>query len=339
MLLFIAVLNKQFSNASFTDSSEKPVPRNSRKSKKTPRARRMKDNSTLGITYMSDSESIEAKITRTTSRESNRSAGLDVGRKVTPRRSRVAMTTRTRVKSSMNVGRSATVQRSGQNSGGKSGKMSGGYNTETEVTSLYNPAVEDMDKGEEEEEEKVRKTKKGPHYYDLLAEIGEKSTEIFNEQSEENEEECNNKTDVNLSVLDDIFLAEKKSSTTYRKPPPGKRKDKRPVMMASGSDVSMTTDADSMVTDREKEGDLLCNSTLKDDSFDCFTDPLKWKKRKRKVQETGVDRLISEGDEDFLSLFESGKMRKRDRTKDYTRVEIRDDGKSVESCDKTPSLF
>ncbi|XP_069126621.1 DNA excision repair protein ERCC-6-like 2 isoform X2 [Argopecten irradians] len=274
-------------------------------------SRKIKDNPTLGVSYLSDSESLGTKtLTRTSSRESEPLESLEIGRKVKKRKGNVAMTTRTRRPAKRGVG------------GSSRGKIHG---------LAMSPMWSVQDSGTDEE---IQETgQEGPHSTELLDEIGvDAKKDIVTVQ----DDECTPDVSV-YEDLDDIFLCDRKSSKSVRKPPPGRGREKE-TSESKRRDRNVTpgTTADSSVMMPESSNiELHNNSTLKDDSFDCFSDPLKWKKKKKTVPQTGVDKLISDGDAEFLSLFEKGKMKKKDKV--VPVVQIKEDSKSL--AEQTPSLF
>ncbi|XP_033738502.1 DNA excision repair protein ERCC-6-like 2 isoform X2 [Pecten maximus] len=278
--------------------------------------RKMKDNPTLGVSYMSDSESLGAKtITRTSSRDSDPSDSLEIGRKVKKRKGNASMTTRTRRPSKRTTGNSS------HSSGAKIHGLA--------MSPVW--SVQDSDK---EEDEGLRTCQSGPLSTELLEEIG---VDTKKDTVSGKTDECT----LDVSVyedIDSIFLCDRKSSKSVRKPAPGRGRE-REGAEGKGRDRNVppgdTTDRDTSVVVSESNIELLNDSTLKDDSFDCFSDPLKWKKKKKALPQAGVDKLISDGDADFLSLFAKGKMRKKDKV--LPVVEIKDDSKSL--AEQTPSLF
>ncbi|XP_060073499.1 DNA excision repair protein ERCC-6-like 2 [Ylistrum balloti] len=302
-------LSKIFKESPKEQSS--PNRESTSRSKSSKSQRKKKVNPTLGVSYLSDSESLGTKIfMRTSSRESDPSDSIEIGRKVRKKKGNTVMTTRTRLPSK------------GNSSGAKIHGLA--------MSPMW--SVQTYDK-EEEEEEAPRTREAGPQSTELLEEIGLDRKNVVSGQADNTQ---------NMSVyedIDDIFLGGMKSSKSARKPPPGKGKG-REILAGQGKEqndiLGDTTDSEHpSVVSESSDIHLLNDSTLKDDSFDCFNDPVKWKKKKKALPQTGVDKLISEGDSDFLSLFEKGKMKKRNKV--LPIVEIKDDSKDL--VEQTPSLF
>ena len=148
------------------------------------------------------------------------------------------------------------------------------------------------------------------------------------------------------SVLDDLFGKSGGGNKTKRKPAPTKHKT---VKHSAVKTVSEETAADMAGDDRFKEIDnIFCStdsdsdvkletSTLKDDDYDCFDDPRKWKKRKQKPEKepvSAVDKLISDSEADFNSLFTMGKMKRIEKAS----IQV-EENSPVKTCDGSRSLF
>lgn len=135
-----------------------------------------------------------------------------------------------------------------------------------------------------------------------------------------------------LSVLDDIFSDPEECQLKKRRPPPRrgqtlktkssagiKRKDSTvdPLGVPSTSRLRSVGRL-SASSSSEVFSDLMNNSTLIDDDVDCFGEPGQWKKRqkKHKAPTKRIDRLLQETTDDYLKLFESGRLvKKREREK------------------------
>ena len=148
------------------------------------------------------------------------------------------------------------------------------------------------------------------------------------------------------SVLDDLFGKSGGGNKTKRKPAPSKHKTGKHSAVKT---VREETTADIAGDDRFKEIDnIFCStdsdsdvrletSTLKDDDYDCFDDPRKWKKRKQKPEKepvSAVDKLISDSEADFNSLFTMGKMKRKEKAS----IQVEEDS-PVKVCDGSRSLF
>ena len=148
------------------------------------------------------------------------------------------------------------------------------------------------------------------------------------------------------SVLDDLFGKSNGGNKTKRKPAPSKHKT---VKHSVGKTVSEETTADKAGDERFKEVDnIFCStdsdsdvrletSTLKDDDYDCFDDPRKWKKRKQKPEKepvSAIDKLISDSEADFNSLFTMGKMKRKEKAS----IQVEEDS-PVKTYDGSRSLF
>ena len=148
------------------------------------------------------------------------------------------------------------------------------------------------------------------------------------------------------SVLDDLFGKSGGGNKTKRKPAPSKHKTVKHLAVKT---ISEETTADNAGNDRFKEVDnIFCStdsdsdvkletSTLKDDDYDCFDDPRKWKKRKQKPEKepvSAIDKLISDSEADFNSLFTMGKMKRKEKAS----IEVEEES-PVKTCDGSRSLF
>ena len=148
--------------------------------------------------------------------------------------------------------------------------------------------------------------------------------------------ECSNTKDIaNTSVLDDIF-GTSPLKRPVRKPPPGKGRVKKRMDTGYGSeDLFSDSSTTAPSSQDESVAEKITNeSTLKDDLFDCFSDPAKRKQQKRKAN-TIVHKLLSESEDEYKRLFETGKMKKKE--KPVVILPIEQDENPPE--DQTPSLF
>ncbi|XP_067677911.1 DNA excision repair protein ERCC-6-like 2 [Haliotis asinina] len=142
----------------------------------------------------------------------------------------------------------------------------------------------------------------GSNVDELLFQIGrEKEKKLLQDAKEDDDQ-------LGVSILDDLFT----TSTSQRKPAPPKAK-KNENSCDLFSPESSTSEKDADFT-----SDLLNESTLADDSIDCFSEHKKWKKRKASPGKTPgkspgrrVQRLLQESTDDFEKLLESGKLRKK----------------------------
>lgn len=138
-----------------------------------------------------------------------------------------------------------------------------------------------------------------------------------------------------LSVLDDIFSEPEDCQRKKRKPPPSRGQQKwRTTETPAGSKQTGSAAESSAIpstsgprivgrpsapASSDVFSDLMNDSTLLDDGVDCFGEPSQWKKRvkKRKAPTRKIDRLLQETTDDYLQLFESGRLvKKRQREKD-----------------------
>ena len=144
------------------------------------------------------------------------------------------------------------------------------------------------------------------------------------------------------SVLDDFFGKSGADVKPKRKPAPSKSKMAK--SLASTVDKNYEKDSggfkvvDEIFASNDSDSDVkLETSTLKDDDYDCFDDPRKWKKRKEKSDKksmSAIDKLISESETDFNNLFTTGKMKRKETTYKQDREKS-----PVRTCDRSPSLF
>ena len=155
-----------------------------------------------------------------------------------------------------------------------------------------------------------------------------------------------------VSVLDDIFGIPETKGKAKRKPAPSKGKMTKDVDHSDNVKTSKTDDKYSVKqgarfkdvneifcsTSADNDSDLkLETSTLKDDDYDCFDDPRKWKKRKRKPDQepvSAVDKLISDSEAEFDKLFTAGKMKRNNANNKKEK-----ESSSVKSFDRSASLF
>ncbi|XP_046356993.2 DNA excision repair protein ERCC-6-like 2 isoform X1 [Haliotis rufescens] len=193
--------------------------------------------------------------------------------------------------------------------------------------SLFESVPQKLSKHSKEEEQKLVNTElefsetvivdevkvpfvgdEGSDVNELLFQIGncgrerEKKAQLARDAKEDEEQ-------LGVSVLDDLFT----TSTSRRKPAPPKAK-KNENSCDLFSPESSTSEKDADLT-----SDLLNESTLADESIDCFSEHRKWKKRKAspgkspgKSPGRRVQRLLQESSDDFEKLLESGKLRKKD---------------------------
>lgn len=155
----------------------------------------------------------------------------------------------------------------------------------------------------------------------------------------------NNGSYSQVSVLDDLFGISGVQNKTKRKPAPSKGRAAKDLnthkVKVEKSDVHKRENRPKKFeavssTDSDSEVHLEA-STLKDDNYDCFDDPRKWKKRRRKPESTemsAVDKIISDSEADFNKLFASGKLKRTDGT----GVKIKKSS-PVKTSDRSPSLF
>ena len=155
-----------------------------------------------------------------------------------------------------------------------------------------------------------------------------------------------------VSVLDDIFGKSQTKGKVKRKPAPSKGKMAKDVKHSNNVKTSKIDNKYS-----EKQGarfkdvnEIFCStsadsdsdvkletSTLKDDNYDCFDDPRKWKKRKQKPDQepvSAVDKLISDSEAEFDQLFTAGKMKRNNANNKKEK-----ESSSVKSFDRSASLF
>ncbi|KAK3092117.1 hypothetical protein FSP39_025371, partial [Pinctada imbricata] len=310
--------------------------------RKSERSKRL--NETLGVTFddLSDSESQgSVKSRKGITRLSSKEESLEVGLK--------QKSTRGRTKPSTN--RVCETARKPKKS-----KEEPIYLPSCDVSKTEDLDVSDFG-GEEFERprENPRGRRKIVHTAvissdQLLDEIGKQSSE--NESEMDIDENCVKQrlidnevktdggmknTDVNISVLDDIF-GTSSGKRTMRRPPPGSRKKKRADTGYGSGDLF--SDSSTAVSSQDEgvsdKSDLLANeSTLKNDMMDCFTDPPTCKKKAKGRAGKIVSKLLSESEDEYNRLFESGKMKKRE--KPVVIVSI--DSDVMQRSDRTPSLF
>lgn len=147
---------------------------------------------------------------------------------------------------------------------------------------------------------------------DLLQEIYNQKEETAANEKEETEMK-QEKEGPNTSVLDELF-SPSLMDRIKRKPAP-----KKGVQKKTGSDDLFS---DSSLA-KEDEEVIRPDNTLKDDDFDCFSDPSRKKRKKSKAQMI-VSRLIKESEDAYNQL---------------PVVPIGSDLDEVDSCDRSPSLF
>ena len=156
---------------------------------------------------------------------------------------------------------------------------------------------------------------------DLLYRIGHQEDVVESSQRDGN---------LNTSILDDIF------------PSPEKPKRKRAPKQSKKKCQETMNDLDSLpetsVTEDE-EGNFADVSTLKDDGIDVFSDPVKWKSRKRHQKEhvSLVDQMVSDAASDYDDLFKSGKMKKVKKL--VESPQIKSDSDKSSKYDPSASLF
>ncbi|MEW8548416.1 MAG: hypothetical protein AB2693_33345, partial [Candidatus Thiodiazotropha sp.] len=157
-----------------------------------------------------------------------------------------------------------------------------------------------------------------------------------------------------ISVLDDIFGKPETGDKATRKPAPSKGRMAKELAVKHSSNLK-TSKIDDGHSDKQGArfkdvNEIFCStsadsdsdvkleiSTLKDDDYDCFDDPRKWKKRKRKPDKepvSAVDKLISDSEAEFDKLFTAGKMKKNDVNKKKEK-----ESSSAKSFDGSASLF
>ena len=134
-----------------------------------------------------------------------------------------------------------------------------------------------------------------------------------------------------FSVLDDIFLDPDDCHLRKQRPPPKRGQTSRTETSAgiqwkdSTVDHSATPSTSRLKsvgrtgasTSSEVFPDLMNNSTLLDDDVDCFGELAQCTKRqqKRKAPTRKIDRLLQETTDDYLQLFESGRLVKKRQRK------------------------
>jgi hypothetical protein len=123
----------------------------------------------------------------------------------------------------------------------------------------------------------------------------------------------------NVSVLDEIFSSSV-IERTKRKPAPKRNKPSKTKCDGSDDLFSDSLSAEEEVGELSK---VRTDSTLKDEDFDCFTDPSRRKTRRSKAQII-VSRLIAESEATYRRL---------------PVVPIGSELDEVDSCDRSPSLF
>lgn len=148
---------------------------------------------------------------------------------------------------------------------------------------------------------------------DLLQEIYNQKEETAANEKEETEMK-QEKEGPNTSVLDELF-SPSLMERIKRKPAP-----KKGVQKKTGSDDLFS---DSSLAKEDVEEVIRPDNTLKDDDFDCFSDPSRKKRKKSKAQMI-VSRLIKESEDAYNKL---------------PVVPIGSDLDEVDSCDRSPSLF
>lgn len=256
-------------------------------------------NQKLGIAYndISDSESQTNYVRQDSGSVKCSDGSYDVGKKVTPK-SHKKSTTNTRLRSSKSQ-KTCTKTYNSHHQPESSSKTKQYYMEE-----LYHSNSNSESESDGHDPEVLLQT--------MVREPD--SQEVPVDDVKVKKERERDVTDQDMSVLDDIFSNEGSNcNQRKRKPPPSKKqkvknKDLDDLMT---DDSSVINESTSSCTD-EVDG-ILNESTLKDDMFDCFSDPQKWKRRKRKKDKSAlsaVDRLIIEGDEEYEQLFTSGKMKK-----------------------------
>lgn len=147
----------------------------------------------------------------------------------------------------------------------------------------------------------------------LLQEIYNQKEETIAKEKEETKMK-QEKEGPNTSVLDELF-SPSLMERIKRKPAPKKGGQKK-----TGSD-DLFSDSSSAKEDIEEV--IRPDNTLKDDDFDCFSDPSRKKRKKSKAQMI-VSRLIKESEDAYNQL---------------PVVPIGSDLDEVDSCDRSPSLF
>lgn len=106
-----------------------------------------------------------------------------------------------------------------------------------------------------------------------------------------------------FSAVDDIFF--EPASNSKKRPPPSRKR-----CHGAFANISETsTEDDDLFMEKGS-----VQSTLIDNNLDCFSDPKKWKKRTKKVNnrtQQHVDQMISDSEKDYQDMFCSGKLRSK----------------------------
>lgn len=302
-------------------------------------------NSTLGVNYLEDSESLDVEPPRRPIRNVSDTGSLEVGKKISPVKKR----------------------------GGTFTQIRAGASNNTKQQTKHSPAkrirsrrlvcdIDEEDKGKLESNiDQEGKMKLGIDIdqdddclsinsdagSDVLLDVmlhdndSDSSKNVNRNIESESRPSRDRKTEndkseskFDISFLDDIFLDSKNGAKSPRKPAPGRRKKQNKtnvnndIIDVDNHNVTMTTE------ECPHQQSLLHESTLKDESLDCFSDPLKWKKRKRKVN---VPSFHVDSDDAYNELFTSGLMKKK--SKPACPVRINSNESPVKSYDRTPSLF
>lgn len=134
------------------------------------------------------------------------------------------------------------------------------------------------------------------------------------------------------NLLDDILLAGDVKKPPRRPPPKATRScgDKYRRKCTN----SVAVQLDELFSESAAAEHINTGGTLKNESIDCFSDPLQWRKKNRKrINPMGaVDKLISEGNTEYENLFLEGKMKKREREpkgRDSPKNNERDENQSL----------
>lgn len=283
--------------------------------KKNQRSRkRSKFNQTLGISYdNSDSESQTKNARQEIDSLKCSEGSWDIGKKITPK-SHKKLSANTRLRSSKSQKICTKTSNSCYQTENTS-KTKHYYVEEVYHSHSNSDSESDGINSEILLKTMVKKTNSHEESFDYVKVEKDKEKDV---------------TEQDMSVLDDIFLNKGSSNQRKRKPPPGKKQ----TVKNKNLDDLLTDDSsimdESSCTD-EVDG-ILDESTLKDEMFDCFGDPQKWKKRKRKKDKSAlsaVERLIIEGDEEYEQLFTSGKMKKNSKNLPKTVMDSSSPNKKV----------
>ena len=270
------------------------------------RKKRPKENETLGISFLDMSDSESASIQKSDSKVENDDSATEcftvgIPLKYTARR------------------KPSPIKKSSRNNQRYKARKGGNC----KITGICTSTLVTVDDVIEDDTCQVGSVNHSDDFEDLIDKIG---------HQEDVKIQVKEKTDVvnegNMSVLDDIFSSSDKSKQKRRRPPQKHRKSK--IEHLDNESLIETS-----VTEDEKDP-LGNTSTLKNDGIDVFSDPVKWKSRKRQQKErvSLVDQMVSDAADDYDDLFKSGKMKKMKKSN-----KLKPDSEDVPSYDPSGSLF